>query len=139
LSFIRNLSNNELTLTHDTMVLEGDAKKLKIIVGEDDMIYKRPLFEAILFAAKKYKVAGATVHKGIMSFGADSIDNRSKVFTMSDEKPVIIEIVDREERITDFAEVIKDLLKKSCSGGIIYTENVNVILYSHADISLNSC
>ncbi len=120
------------------MNLEGNAKKLKIIVGEDDVVYRRPLFEAILFAAKKYKVAGATVYKGIMSFGAGSLNNNSKVFTMSDDKPVVIEIIDREERIADFSEVIKDLLKKSHSGGIIYVEDVNVILYSHTDISINN-
>jgi len=119
------------------MILEGDAKKLKIIVGEHDIVYKRPLYEAILFAAKKYKVAGATVCKGIMSFGADSIDSCTKIFTLSDEKPVMIEIVDREERISDFSEIVKDLIKKSCSGGIVFIENVNVVLYSH-NISVNS-
>ncbi len=115
------------------MNLKGNAKKLKIIIGESDTVYQRPLFEAILFAAKKYKVAGATVYKGVMSFGADSIDNNIKVFTLSDEKPVTIEIVDREERIADFSEVAAGLLKKSCSGGIIYIEDVNVVLYSHSD------
>ncbi len=119
------------------MILKGDAKKLKIIIGEADTVYQRPLFEAILFAAKKYKVAGATVYKGTMSFGGDSIDNNTKVFTMSDEKPVMIEIIDREERITDFSEIVAGLLKKSGSGGIIYIEDVNIVLYSHTDISLN--
>ena len=115
------------------MNLEGDAKKLKVIVGEDDMIYKRPLYEAILFSAKKYQVAGATVWKGIMSFGGNSIDSHSKVFALSDEKPVIIEIIDREERITDFAEIVKDLITKSGSGGIVYVEDANVVLYNHTD------
>ncbi len=118
------------------MNLEGKSKKLKIIIGEKDVIYRRPLYEAILFAAKKYKIAGATIYKGLMSYGADSLMNHVKVFTLSDEKPVIIELVDREERISDFSEIVARLMKKSGSGGIIYIEDVNIILYSHSEISL---
>ncbi len=120
------------------MIIEGDNKKLKIITGERDMVYRRPLYEAILFAAKKYKIAGATVCKGLISYGADSLINNVKVFSISDERPVIIEMVDREERITDFSEIAARLLKKSGSGGIIYIEDVIVVLYIHSDISLDN-
>jgi len=117
------------------MNLEGEVKKLKVIVGEHDTIYKRPLYEAILFSAKKYQVAGATVWKGIMFFGANSIDNHTKIFSLSDEKPVIIEIIDKEERVTDFAEIAKDLITRSGSGGIIFIEDANVVLYTHTNIN----
>ncbi len=120
------------------MIIEGDNKKLKIIIGERDMVYRRPLYEAILFAAKKYKIAGATVCKGLISYGADSLVSHVKVFSISDERPVIIEMVDREERITDFSEIAARLLKKSGSGGIIYIEDVNVVSYAHSDISLDN-
>jgi len=116
------------------MNLKGEAKKLKVIVGEHDMIYRRPLYEAILFSAKKYQVAGATLWKGIMSFGANSIDNHTKVFALSGEKPVIIEIIDNEERINDFSEIAKDLIMQSGAGGIIFIEDANVVLYTNADI-----
>ena len=120
------------------MILEGDSKKLKIITGERDVVYRRPLFEAILFAAKKYKIAGATVYKGLISYGADSLINHVKVFSISDERPVIIELIDREERIADFSEIAARLLKKSGSGGIIYIENVNVISYVHSEIAVDN-
>lgn len=120
------------------MNLERSNKKLKIIIGERDVVYNRPLYEAILFAAKKYKIAGATVSKGLISYGADSLINHVKVFSLSDERPVIIEMVDREERIADFSEIASRLLEKSGAGGIIYIEDVNVVLYSHSEISLNS-
>ena len=127
-----------LILNRQAMILEGSNKKLKIIIGEGDMVYRRPLHEAILFAAKKYKIAGATVCKGLISYGADSLTNHAKVFSLSDERPVIIELVDREERITDFSEIAARLLKKSGSGGIIYIENVIVVSYSHSEKSMNS-
>jgi len=112
------------------MVLEGSAQKLKMIVGESDQVYQRPLFEAIIFAAKKYKMAGITVAKGFMSYGADSIVNHSKVFSISPELPIVIELVDRAERIRSFSEIAAKLLEKSGSGGIIYIEDVDVVLYT---------
>jgi len=115
------------------MVLEGDAKKLKIITGESDRVYQRPLYEAIVFAAKKYKLAGVTVTKGFMSYGADSIVHSVKVFTLSEEVPIILEMVDREERIYDFAEIVSKLFDKSGCGGIMYVESVDVIRYKKRD------
>ncbi|TRX72172.1 DUF190 domain-containing protein [Carboxylicivirga sp. M1479] len=111
------------------MVLEGDAQKLKVIIGEEDRVYQRPLFEAIVFAAKKYKMAGVTVYKGMLSYGADSIVNNRKVFSISNEVPIIIELIDRAERISSFAEITSKLLEKAQSGGIIFTEHVDVISY----------
>jgi uncharacterized protein len=112
------------------MILEGKAKKLKIIIGENERVYQRPLFEAIVFAAKKYKLAGVTVSKGIMSFGADSMDLSVKVFELAEHLPVIIEIVDVAERIEDFGNIISKLLDKAKSGGIIYFEDVDVLRYA---------
>ncbi len=111
------------------MVLDGEAKKLKIIVAEGGMVYQRLLYEAILFAAKKYKIAGATIYKGILSYGADDLANNTKVFAMSVDVPVIIEMVDREARIYDFAEIVSRLIDKAGCGGIIYVESVDVISY----------
>nr|WP_319400102.1 DUF190 domain-containing protein [uncultured Carboxylicivirga sp.] len=111
------------------MVLDGEARKLKIIVSEEGMVYQRSLHEAIIFAAKKYKIAGATMYKGIMSYGADDIVNNSKVFSFSDRSPIIIEMVDREARIYDFAEIISKLIDKAGCAGIIYVESVDVVSY----------
>ncbi|WP_430810551.1 MULTISPECIES: DUF190 domain-containing protein [unclassified Carboxylicivirga] len=114
------------------MIIEGEAKKLKIIIGEDDRVYQRPLFEAIVFAAKKYKMAGVTVTKGLISYGANSLINDSKVFSLSQETPIIIELVDREERINSFAEIAAKLLEKANAGGIIFSESAEVLIYQHA-------
>ncbi|MCU4154809.1 DUF190 domain-containing protein [Carboxylicivirga sp. A043] len=111
------------------MVLKGEAQKLIMIIGEDDRVYQRPLYEAIVFAAKKYKMAGITVMKGTVSYGADSILNNSKVFSLSTEIPIIIELIDRAERINSFAEIAVKLLEKANCGGIIYAEEVHVFLY----------
>ncbi|MCU4163337.1 DUF190 domain-containing protein [Carboxylicivirga caseinilyticus] len=111
------------------MVLDGDAKKLKIIVSEEGIVYQRSLYEAILFAAKKYKIAGATAHKGILSYGADDLANNAKAFSLPENMPVIIEMVDREERIYDFAEIVSKLIDKSGCGGIVYVESVDVVTY----------
>lgn len=112
------------------MYLEGKAKKLRIIVGEDEQVYQRPLYEAIVFAAKKYKLAGATVTKGIMSYGSDSMIHSVKVFSLAEDTPMVVEIIDVAGRIDDFAEIINKLLDKARSGGIIYFEDVNVLRYS---------
>lgn len=111
------------------MVLEGEAKKLKIIVGEGRVVYQRPLYEAIMVAAKKYKIAGATIYKGMLSYGADDLVNNTKVFYTSEEKPIIIEMVDREERIYDFADIMSKLIDKSGCGAIVFVESVDVISY----------
>ncbi len=115
------------------MLLQGEAKKLKVIIGENDIVYKRPLYEAIVFAAKKYKIAGVTVFKGVLSYGADSIVHNIKVFEINRELPIIIEMVDREERIVNFTEIIVKLLDKSGCGGIAYIENVEVVCYKNSD------
>lgn len=115
------------------MVLTGEAKKLKIIVGINDTVYQRPLYEAIVFAAKKYKMAGVTVIKGDISYGANSLSNHSNAFALNDEIPVVLELVDRKERIESFAEISIKLFNKSGSGGVIYTEDVNVLIYKRND------
>ncbi|MCG8580329.1 MAG: DUF190 domain-containing protein [Bacteroidales bacterium] len=111
------------------MVLKGEAQKLKMIIGEEDRVYQRPLFEAIVFAAKKYKMAGITVIKGTISYGADSILNNTKVFSLSSERPVVIELIDRAERINSFAEIAAKLLEKANCGGLIFAEEVHVFVY----------
>lgn len=111
------------------MILDGKAKKLKIIIGEGGMVYKKSLYEAILFAAKKYQIAGATIYKGIISYGADDLVNNTRVFSMSLDTPIIIEMIDREERIYDFAEIATKLIDKAGKGGIIFVESVDVVCY----------
>ena len=111
------------------MNLSGEAVKLKITVGENDIIYQRPLYEAIVYAAKKYKISGVTVVKGIMNYGANSMNQSIKVFALATDLPIIIEMVDKRERLTDFAEIVSRLMDKAGAGGIITMEDVQVLHY----------
>lgn len=111
------------------MFLEGDEKKLKIIISESEVIYQRNLYEAIIFAAKKYTMAGVTATKGFLGFGADGPKNANRGLNFSTEPPITIEIVDREERIEDFSKVVSSLLDKANASGIVYIESVNVVCF----------
>jgi PII-like signaling protein len=77
-------------------------------------------------------LAGATVIKGRMSFGANSKVHSSKILALSDDLPMIIEIVDNEEKINDFIPIVDKLFEKSKSGGLITMEKVEVIRYKPA-------
>lgn len=112
------------------MKLKGQAKLLRVFVGEADRVYQRPLYEAIVYGAKKFGLAGATVHRGIMSYGASSRIHASKIFALSDDLPIIIEIVDSTEKINGFLHILELLIEKSGGGGMITMENVDVIRYS---------
>lgn len=111
------------------MKLNGQAARLRIIVGETDLVYQRPLYEAIVFAAKKYKLSGATVSKGAMNYGAQSIKKSIKVFELSEDRPMIIELIDYPERLRDFASIAQKLIEKAEAGGIITIEDLEVIYY----------
>ncbi len=117
------------------MLLEGKAKKLKIIVQESEKVYQRSLYEAIVFAAKKSTLAGATVSRAIMGYGSNGLTNSSKTYHISQESPIVIEIVDRPDRIEHFALVASGLIDKANGAGIIYIEDVDVVIYrKHEDL-----
>lgn len=86
---------------------------LKIYLGENDKVDGRPLFEAIVFEARKAGLAGATVTKGIMSFGASHSIHTLKIFALSDKLPIIVEIVDNIEKLDEFAKRINELMDLS--------------------------
>jgi PII-like signaling protein len=113
--------------------LKGEATLLRIFVGELDKVNGRPLYEVIVYAAKKYGLAGATVLRGIMSYGAGSIIHTARILSLSDDLPVVIEIVDESSKIQEFVKVIEPFFPGSKYGGMITTEKVNVIYYKPAD------
>ena len=112
-----------------SMNLSGEVKKLTIIIGESARVYQRPLYEVIIYAAKKYKLAGATAVKGNMSYGADNLLQSSKIFAVSDDIPVVIVLVDIYERLFDFAKIVNRIMDKSGDGGLIFMEDVEVLRY----------
>ena len=111
------------------MELQGQSKLLRIFVGEIDKVGHQLLYEAILLAARENGLAGATVLKGIMSFGASSHIHVARLIELSEDLPIVIEIVDREEKIASFLPVVNDLFEQCGKGGLITVENVDVIYY----------
>jgi PII-like signaling protein len=107
------------------MKLEGEAKLLRIFIGESDRYGGRPLYEAIVLEAKKRGLAGATVFKGFMGFGAHSRIHSAKVLQLSEDLPVMVEIVDSEEKIRDFLSVLDGMVRE----GLVTLEKVEVIRY----------
>ncbi len=102
---------------------------MRIFIGEADKYKSRPLYEAIVYAAKKSGLAGATVTRGLMSYGANSRIHSIKILALSNDLPVIVEIVDETSKINPFLEVLDKMFEKCNAGGLITLEKINVIMY----------
>ena len=107
------------------MKLEGEAKLLRIFVGESDKWHGKPVYEAIVLKARELHLAGATVLRGPMGFGKHSRLHTVKILRLSEDLPLVIEIVDTEERIQAFLPVLDEMMK----GGLVTQERVRVIDY----------
>ncbi len=114
------------------MELEGDAKLLRIFIGESDKVQHKPLYEVIVRASKAAGLAGATVWRGLMSYGASSRIRTSKILDLSADMPVIVEIADAEAKINDFLPVLDRLFEEADSGGLVTMEKVQIIRYRSA-------
>ncbi len=109
------------------MQLPSDAKLLRIFIGESDKFEHKPLYEVIVERARKEGMAGATVFRGLMGFGADSRMHTAKILRLSEDLPIVIEIVDKPERIEKFINIIDPMIEE----GLVTSENVNVLAYRH--------
>src|SRR6476661_6322843 len=99
-----------------------NAKLLRIFVGESDRMGQQPLYETIVYEAKKQSLSGATVTRGIMGFGANSKVHTTKLFEISSDLPLVIEIVDTEEKIRAFSTTVENLFEQTKSGGFIFIQ-----------------
>jgi hypothetical protein len=111
------------------MLNTPDAKLLRIFLGESDNFQQKPLYETIVFEAKKQGLSGATVIRGIMGFGPNSKIHTAKLFDISSDLPVIVEIVDTLENINLFVKFVEQLFEESKSGGLITIEKAEIIRY----------
>ena len=111
------------------MELQGQSKLLRIFLGESDRIGHRSLYDAILMAAKEKGLAGGTVLKGVMSFGASSRIHRSRIIEISEDMPIVVEIVDSAEKIDSFLDTVNELFEQCGKGGLITVEKVDVLYY----------
>ena len=107
------------------MQLPHEATLLRIFIGEGDRWEHKPLYEAIVLKAREMHLAGATVLRGPVGFGKSSRLHTSKILRLSYDLPVVIEIVDEEEKINTFLPVLNDMMK----GGLVTLEKVRVIEY----------
>ena len=109
------------------MIEEKKGQLLRIFIGENDKIGPINVYEKIVNLARENNLAGATVYKGIMGFGSSSVIHTSKVLTLSEDLPLVIEIVDNEEKIKSFLPFLDELLEKSNCGGLVTVEQANII------------
>ena len=109
------------------MKLSGEAELLRIFIGESDRCDGRPLYEAIVQEARQAGLAGATVLRGILGFGAHSRIHSAKILRLSEDLPVVIEIVDRPDRIAEFLPKLDTMIAE----GLVTLEKVRIIAYRH--------
>jgi PII-like signaling protein len=107
------------------MPLSRDAILLRIFIGEDDKVGHKPLYEAIVLKAREMHLAGATVLRGPMGFGHSSVLHTTKIVRLSQDLPLVIELVDSEEKINAFLDVIEGMM----GSALVTTEKVKVIQY----------
>jgi PII-like signaling protein len=107
------------------MQLSRDAVLLRIFIGEDDKADHKPLYEAIVLKAREMHLAGATVLRGPLGFGHSSVLHTTKILRLSQDLPIVIEIVDTEEKINAFVDAIEGIM----GSGLMTLEKVKVIQY----------
>lgn len=107
------------------MQLPREAQLLRVFVGENKQHEGRPLYEAIVMRAREMQLAGATVMRGGLGFGHSSRLHTSKILRLSDDLPLIIEIVDSEDKIAAFLPLLDGMM----STGLVTLEKVSVLQY----------
>jgi PII-like signaling protein len=110
------------------MAIPTDSTLLRLFVGEKDRFEHRPLYEAIVLRAREHGLAGATVLRGLLGFGASSMLHTAKILRLSDDLPIVIEIVDAEDQIESFLPVLEQMMPS----GLVTIEKVRVIRYAAA-------
>ncbi len=107
------------------MQIPENAVLLRIFIGEDDRHDGRPLFEAIVLRAREQHLAGATMLRGPMGFGHSSRLHTAKILRLSEDLPVVIEIVDSEQKIDEFLPILDGMM----GGGLVTLEKVKILRY----------
>jgi PII-like signaling protein len=107
------------------MTLPRDAMLLRTFFGEDDRYKGRPLYEAIVLKAREAHLAGATVLRGPMGFGRSSRLHTTKILRLSEDLPLVIEIVDTEDKIRAFLPTLDAMM----TSGLVTLEKVQVLQY----------
>jgi PII-like signaling protein len=107
------------------MQLNGEAMLLRIYIGESDHWHHKPLYQEVVQAARRQGLAGATVLRGIEGFGASSRIHTSRILSLSEDLPLVIEIVDTADKVEGFLAAVDELLTE----GLVTMERVEVRAY----------
>jgi hypothetical protein len=107
------------------MKIEGEGKLLRVFVGESDTWHGKPLYQAIVERVREEGLAGATVVRGIEGFGASSRIHTARILRLSEDLPIVIEIVDSDERIRRIIPILDEMV----GDGLVTLERVEVIAY----------
>jgi uncharacterized protein len=108
------------------MTIPEDGYLLRIFVGESDRHGHHPLYEAIVLKAREAGLAGATVLRGVMGFGKNSILHTAKILRLSEDLPMVVEIVDSLEKVEKFLPLLDEMI----SDGLVTIEKVTAIQYN---------
>lgn len=107
------------------MNITGPGLRLRIYIGETDHWHGRTLYEALVLRAREMGLAGATVLRGIEGFGAHSRLHTTKVLRLSENLPIVIEVVDREDRVRAFLEVCDEMIGE----GLVTVDPIEIVKY----------
>jgi PII-like signaling protein len=113
----------------ELMRLVGRAKMLSIHIGADDRWEGEPLYEAIVKRARQLDLAGATVYRGVLGYGAQKRLHKHKAFALSQDDPVLVSVIDSEEKIDKLLAAIDGMVTGGC---LIAISDVTVVKYEHA-------
>jgi PII-like signaling protein len=109
------------------MKIDEHGVLLRVFIGDSDTYQRKPLYEAILLKARELGLAGATVLRGSEGFGAHSVVHKAQLLEMSTDLPIVVEIVDTEEKI----QLLLPQLETMVQEGMITMEYVIILLYRH--------
>ena len=107
------------------MKISREGQLLRIFIGESDQWHGRPLYEALILKAREMGLAGATMMRGLMGYGAASRIHTAKLLRLSEDLPVVVEIVDSQDKISAFLPLIDEMVQE----GLVTLEAIQVIQY----------
>lgn len=111
------------------MEISGRAVRMRVYLGESDRLGHLPLYEAVVKKARDQGLAGATVLKGVLGYGASDHIRTSKLLDLSGDMPMVVEIVDEESKIAAFRPVLAAMMEECGRGGMVSLGDVEVIHY----------
>jgi PII-like signaling protein len=106
---------------------EGNAKLMRIYIGENDKWRDKPLYQALVEALRANDIAGVTVYQGILGYGANRRIHQQTTLNLSHDRPIMLSVVETEEKLREFIPVLDDMVKQ----GLVVLSEVDIIKYTH--------